>query len=267
MDIEDDLSRLLGAGADQIHVPVQTIVAEATSRGRKLRRRRRITRAAGAVAAVTLLTGGVAAFGPDTFNRSQAPATNAPSASALSVLGPTDPPVNGKVAITGAGLLGVFASLLPDSTRFSTYGGHATPNVAMLQVDVDFGDHLPSTVFVELSKEGPVGDVCHQPHATHRLACVDLPGGAKLYAETAGGDALPGSYRMVVKRPDGSSVELSVFSGQMRAANSAQPFVHNRQQPPKGQAFWAEVAKSPLWDFRIPVEIAKDGANRASALQ
>ncbi|MEU2629855.1 hypothetical protein [Kitasatospora sp. NPDC007106] len=267
MDIEDDLSRLLGAGADRIHVPVQTIVAEATSRGRKLRRRRRITRALGAVAAVALLTGGVAAFGPDGSGRSQAPATNTPSASAVPVLGPTDPPVNGKVATSGAGLLGILAELLPDSTRFTSFAGSGHPDEsAMMRVDVDFGDHLPSTVTVELRKDW-VKDVCPQGDSPQARACIDLPVGEHLYVDSVPGNTLSESYRIQVRRKDGSAVEMAVYSGQLNAANSENPVTRTRQEPPKTPKFWIDVAKSPLWTLRVPVDTARDGATRASAVQ
>ncbi|MEV7180781.1 hypothetical protein [Kitasatospora sp. NPDC093679] len=269
MDIEDDLSRLLGAGADRIHVPVQTIVAEAAARGRKLRRRRRITRALGAVAAVALLTGGVAAFGSEGSDRSQAPATNAPSASAVSVLGPTDPPVNGKVATSGAGLLGILAELLPDSTRFTSYSGSGHPDdSAMMRVDVDFGDHLPSTVTVELRKDW-VKDVCPQGDSPQARACIDLPVGEHLYQDSVPGDAPSRSYRIHVRRKDGSAVELHVYSGQLDTGTRGNPLTldRTRQEPPQTSAFWVDVAKSPLWSLRVPVDTAKDGANRASAAQ
>ncbi|MEV6206788.1 hypothetical protein [Kitasatospora sp. NPDC051914] len=266
MDIEADLSRLLGAGADQLNIPVQTIVAEATVRGRRLRRRRRITRAVGAAAAVVLITGGVAAFDPDTFNRSQAPAASTASPTALSVLGPTDPPVNGKVATTGAGLLGILAELLPDSTRFTSFTGSGFQDrSATMRVDVDFGDHLPSTVTVELRKDW-VKDVCPVGDSPQAHACTDIPVG-ELHQESFPGNALPHSYRFLFKRKDGSAVELAVYSGQLRPAHYDKPITQTRQEPPQTPKFWGDVAKSPLWSLRIPVDTARDGANRASAIQ
>ncbi|MEV8093444.1 hypothetical protein [Kitasatospora sp. NPDC085879] len=267
MDIEDDLSRLLGAGAEHIHVPVQTIVAEAATRGRRLRRRRRILQVVGATAAVALLTGGVAAFGPDGAPHGQAPAAPVASSAAPGVLGPTDPPVNGKVATTGAGLLGVLAELLPDSTRFTSFTGSGRQDQsAMMRVDVDFGDHLPSTVTVELRKDW-VKDVCPEGKSPQALACINQPEGAKVYPLSFPGDELPHSYRILVRRKDGSAVELAVYSGQVRAANSGQAITRTRPEPPQTSKFWGDVAKSPLWSLRIPVDTAKDGANRASTIQ
>ncbi|MFD9123995.1 hypothetical protein [Kitasatospora sp. NPDC059571] len=267
MDIEDDLSRLLGAGADQIHVPVQTIVAEAAARGRRLRRRRRITRAVGAVAAVALLTGGVAAFGPGRTPHTQAPATNAPSGPAPSALGPTDPPVNGEVATTGAGLLGILAELLPDSTRFTSFSGTGLPDrSALMRVDVDFGDHLPSTVTVELRKDW-AKDVCPQGDSPQARDCINVPIGKPQYQDSVPGSTLPLSYRVQVRRADGSAIELALYSGHLNPATSENPITPTRTEPPQTPAFWGGVAKSPLWSLRIPVDTARDGATRASAIQ
>ncbi|MEW1908867.1 hypothetical protein AB0442_10440 [Kitasatospora sp. NPDC085895] len=273
MDIEDDLSRLLGADADRIHVPVQTIVVEAAARGRRLRRRRRITRALGAVAAVALLTGGVAAFGPEGSDRSQAPATNAPSASAVSVLGPTDPPVNGKVNTTSAGLLGIFAALLPDSARLSAYAGGGLAlgdSIRMARVDVDLGDHKPSTVDISLLRSPvPASGDCPSNEtfgAVPRERCSRTPEGYRLGVEPRQGGGVR-SQRFVLQRQDGIAVELILYDGVMSGEGAAMTFTETREEPPMTADFWKQIVRSPLWDTRVSVEIARDGATRASAMQ
>ncbi|WP_431678253.1 hypothetical protein [Kitasatospora sp. KL5] len=272
MDIEDDLSRLLGAGADQLHVPVQTIVAEATVRGRRLRRRRRITRAVGAAAAVALITGGVAAFGPDTFNRSQAPAASTPSASLPSVLGPTDPPVNGKVATTPAGLFGVFAGLLPDSAkydRFRSMGNRGNGPIGFT-VDVDFGDGTWSTLGVDVTSDTlpPVKDCPNVPEFTVPLTmtCRVGDGGALVATYKDGNSPIDGSYRAVVQRQDNVAVEITAYSGRRLQYGQSEP-EHARDTPPMTAEYWAGVAASPQFALRIPVAVARDGAARASVIQ
>jgi hypothetical protein len=133
-----------------------------------------------------------------------------------------------------------------------------------MRVDVDFGDHQPSTVSVELRKDR-VKDVCPEGNSPQALACTNLPGGERLYQESLPGDALPHSYRILVQRKDGSTVELTVYSGQLHAAAGDQP--PTRQAPPQTSKFWGDIAKSPLWGLRIPVDTARDGANRASPIQ
>ncbi|PBC72136.1 hypothetical protein BX265_6754 [Streptomyces sp. TLI_235] len=270
MDIEDDLSRLLGAGAEHIHVPVQTIVAEAATRGRRLRRRRRITQALGAVAAVALLTGGVAAFGPDGAPHGQAPAGPVASSTALGVLGPTDPPVNGKVATTPAGMLGIFAALLPDSARLSAYsgGGSSTGGgLLMARADMDLGDHVPVTVDITLVRATvPTDGDCPNTESfggLPRERCSRTPEGYRLATEPIQG----GGQRYLLQRPDGITVELLLHDGVVSGEGSTMKFTRTREEPPKTADFWKQVVRSPLWDTRVAVDIARDGANRAAAAQ
>ncbi|GJF34616.1 hypothetical protein KNE206_73160 [Kitasatospora sp. NE20-6] len=265
MDIEDRLGRMLDADAARTAVPVHTIIAEATRRGRKLRRRRRIARCLGAVLAVGLIAGGAAAVRLDPFGRppAVAPAGNGVSDPA------TGPTADGTVEASPAGLLGVLFNI-----NTATGYGNFTPitnedrSLVGFQVDQESGPGSRSTVTVQLTRDTRAGTPGRCPASPYFPTpvpenCTQLGNGTRVFAEEQRMDENGVYRRVVAQHPDGLAVEITVFNGVLQDTVRGSVLNATRADPPLTAAALTAIAASTVWDTRIPAATAASGVELA----
>ncbi|WP_405013649.1 hypothetical protein [Kitasatospora sp. NBC_01539] len=267
MDIEDRLGRMLDADAARTAVPVHTIVAEATRRGRKLRRRRRIVRCLGAVLAVGLIAGGAAVVRLDPFGR---PPAVAPAGGGVS--DPATPAAGGSVEATPAGLLGVFAKIgTATAYRHFTPISDETDGLLGFQVDQDLGQGVWSTVRVQMTfdtftnRQGPCPASPYFPVLTGPEGCAAYTDGVTTFLEErpAGGDGL--SRRIVAQRPGGPTVEITSFDGVLRDSDEGPILQRTLPGPPLTATALADLAASTAWGAEVDAVTAGRGAELARA--
>ncbi|GAA4996787.1 hypothetical protein GCM10025734_28780 [Kitasatospora paranensis] len=137
----------------------------------------------------------------------------------------------------------------------------------MARVDVDLGDHLPSSVDISMVRGTvPTGGNCPSTEnfgGLPRERCSRTPEGYRIAVVPM----QSGGERYVLQRPDGITLELLLYNGIMSGEGAGMTFTASRPGAPGTADLWQHVVRSPLWDTRVAVRIAQDGAERASAAQ
>ncbi|RAJ38366.1 hypothetical protein K353_04303 [Kitasatospora sp. SolWspMP-SS2h] len=280
MDLEHDLSRLLGESVDGLASPVDAIVAEAGVQGRRLRRRRRL-RIAGATAVVAALAIAGAVAVPRPVG---GPAvTGTPPAATTTVAAPSPVTAAVTVPVTAEAMLKVLADLLPPGGKLGKFrpGPFEWTRAAATDFTVEYDDGRGAAhVYVVLSPPDPKGASwnCDQVDLTDRGA---RPGGAEPAGCTSTTDAVgtvfsavtgvgsDGGYyfrKVRLERVDGTSVDLVVGNGP--APSPEHPFgLASRPTPPLTTAAWQAIVRDPAWRTEVPATTAEAGAALAATLR
>ncbi|MCG6493272.1 hypothetical protein [Kitasatospora sp. A2-31] len=271
-DLEHDLGRLLVGSVQDLHPPVAVMLAEATRRGRVLRRRRRLATAASAAAVLTLAAAVTLTGLPDPLVHSAGPA--APTAAGSPTAGsPTDgSPTDGSASTRAASdqdelrqrqraaLQDTLARLIgPGTTLDAEAGGDqltldpATDAVLWTRYDDGQG---AATVSVEVHgpASGATAPSCGARTDAARAAgysCTTAggPGPAPQIVEVlVSADTGWTTYRIWTPYPDGTRVGLAVHNGTMHDADDPSLNPHRtRSSPPIDLARWQQIAADEAW--------------------
>ncbi|MGW4805166.1 hypothetical protein [Kitasatospora sp. NPDC004272] len=293
MDLEHDLSRLLGESVDGLASPVGAIVAEAEAQGHRIRRRRRRLRIAGATAVVVALaTAGAVVMprpvaGPAVIGTPPAASTaGTPSTAATTttttVVAPSPVTAPVTVPVTAEAMLKVLADLLPPGGKLSKFrpGPFEWTRAAATDFTVEYDDGRGAAhIYVVMSPPDPKGTSwnCDQVDLTDHGT---RPGGAEPTGCTSTTDASgtmfsavtgvgpEGGYyfrKVRLERADGTSVDLVVGNGPAPSPEHPSGLA-DRPAPPLTTAAWQAVVRDPAWRTEVPAATAEAGATLAATL-
>jgi hypothetical protein len=260
MNLEDELSRLLSDSTSGLATPVHTIIAEATRRGRVLKRRRQIRTAAAALV-LSVLVGGVTGL---EFPRTPARAQNPP----LTVAAQSPEPSATAPVVTADSLFGLLTAWLPRKIKITDYQP-ATLTTEFetqfgFQVTIDDGDGQ-ATVKLQLSSSNGAGDdpltcVTQSDHfrrpAADPVGCEQtaLPDGSTVRQTVTGADPFVSmyAYDLATRYPDGITLEILVYNGLMKLPSPGDPGpTRTRERPPYGVGFWKDIVANDKWDLPL----------------
>ncbi len=288
MDLEHELTQLLGASADSLTPPIHAIVAEADRRGRRFRRRRRL-QVAGSTVAVTALAVTGAVFGLHPENAG--PAVIAPAASVAAPIStptraPASAPASPSVSAAGSeqarplsseAMLKIFADALPAGARLTNFArtaptGWADPGADSFSVEYDDG-HGPATVGVALGRTNQPLPACSwlspdpqgQAGAEGVSCWTDQAASGRMV--TAIGNLRPtGCFKKEVylSRNDGMSVHVTLENCAVRDNGALQLFP--RTDTPLTTGFWQQLAELPAWRHTVPESVLTAGTEYAQTV-
>ncbi|GLW59110.1 hypothetical protein [Kitasatospora phosalacinea] len=277
MDLEHDLSRLLGESVDGLASPIGAIVAEAGAQGRRLRRRRRLWTLGATVVVVAALATTGAVVMPRPVS-SPAVTGTSPAATATSA-----EPSPATVPVTAEAMLQILAGLLPPGGKLSKFRAgpfEATRDVATaFSVEYDDGRGA-AHILVVVSPPDPkamswncdqldLTDYGTRPEGAEPAGCTSTADAAGTVVSAVTGVGPDGGYyfrKVRLERADGTSVDLVVSNGP--APSEEHPFgLADRPAPPLTAAAWQAVVRDPAWQNEVPATTAEAGAALAATLR
>ncbi|MFD7733922.1 hypothetical protein ACFV6F_26530 [Kitasatospora phosalacinea] len=288
MDLEHDLSRLLGKSVDGLASPVGAIVAEAEAQGHRIRRRRRRLRIAGATAVVAALaTAGAVVMprpvaGPAVTGTPPAATTTGTPSTATTAPGPVTTSATATVPVTAEAMLKILADLLPPGGKLSKFrpGPFEWTRAAATDFTVEYDDGRGAAyVYVVMSPPDPKGsswncdlldltDHAARPGGAEPTGCTSTTDAAGAVFSAVTGVGPEGGYysrKVRLERADGTSVDLLVGNGP--GTSPEHPFgLADRPAPPLTTAAWQAVVRDPAWRTEVPATTAEAGAALAATL-
>jgi len=247
MDLERELAGLLAEHADRVCVPVHTMVAEATLRGRRLKRQRRL-RIAGTAAVVAGLLAGGAATGL-TRTGAVAPAANGP-ASGASGPAAAAPDGDSKLAREMADTL---RGALPPGGSLRVHHD-ATTTDRQVWVELLYDDGLGRAdvqVFLDARQPGErsadcTPDTAEESDAAGVIGCADVPGahGTVSTARSYQGGSGICTLVYTLRSEQGARVTVSVSNG---APGEGTGPSRSRREPPLDAAAWQHAVQAAGW--------------------
>ncbi|MFJ4675600.1 hypothetical protein [Kitasatospora sp. NPDC088783] len=286
MDLEHDLSRLLGESVDGLASPVGAIVAEARAQGHGIRRRRRRLRIAGAAAVVVALATAGAVVMPrpvagPTVTGTPPAATTTGTPPAATTTGTPPGPV--MVPVTAEAMLKILADLLPSGGKLSKFqlGPFEWTRAVATDFTVEYDDGRGAAhIYVVVSPPDPKGmswncdqvdltDHATRPGGAEPTGCTSTTDAAGTVFSAVTGVGPEGGYyfrKVRLERADGSSVDLIVGNGP--APSPEHPFgLADRPAPPLTMAAWQAIVRDPAWRTEVPATTAEAGAALAATLR
>ncbi|GAA0700809.1 hypothetical protein GCM10010193_64490 [Kitasatospora atroaurantiaca] len=251
MDLEHELTRLLEDSVDGMAVPVHTIVAEATVRGRRFRIRRRLQTAAAALSVAALVgTGAVIGLPHRPPAAPTAPAVSAPMPSAM--------PTTSATPTTSDRIAKILSDLLPPGTSLRQYS-KVTVSAHTITFDVEYDDGQggPVAVWVTLESRRPTGEAPDCENALEagdidRLSCKDAvtTDGTDVVVKRTMSGAGVIAFECSFHPRDGVVVVITASNGTIdNPTEPGQRMTATRAVPPLTPSAWSTVAESPRWQL------------------
>jgi hypothetical protein len=265
---EEQLATLMEAVVGDLAPPLGEILAKAERRGRRLKRRRRVALAIGAMGVVALCAVGVdvglrfaGSHAIGVAGEETAPPgiriAGSPSATTGSR---TQEATSGRLPIDGSAEILILHTLLPTSWSFSD---PQEPETANLWITMNDGKG-PFSVFVAVRSTADSGmdpvDCAAQGLPSLAVAALAAQGalhegcvvqtfsnGDKAMEEAVGAVQVGGyyQYRIIVSRADGVAVEIEAGDGISQSGKTT------RIAPPLSLMQWTQIARNQLWQLEV----------------